>query len=106
MCMVFSAYRSLLTSEVTLELDTQIVEYGEEELRDRTIINHLEVESDHNNKKKEDEPSRSGDLYPRVSRKEEHANVPQDPNTMALYLEYVDHGASGGSAQVEGQTLI
>ncbi|GJW98356.1 hypothetical protein Tco_0180164 [Tanacetum coccineum] len=31
---------SLLISEVTLELDTRGVEYGEEELRDRTTINH------------------------------------------------------------------
>ncbi|GJW82893.1 hypothetical protein Tco_0156038, partial [Tanacetum coccineum] len=34
---------SLLTSEVTLELDTRGVEEGEEELRDRTTINHRVV---------------------------------------------------------------
>ncbi|GJS73994.1 RNA-directed DNA polymerase, eukaryota [Tanacetum coccineum] len=32
---------SLLTSEVTIELGTRGVEYGEEELRDRTTINHV-----------------------------------------------------------------
>ncbi|GJZ46308.1 hypothetical protein Tco_0593904 [Tanacetum coccineum] len=41
MCVWFSPPKgSLLTSEVTLELGTRGEEYGEEELRDRTTINH------------------------------------------------------------------